>query len=156
MHAVVAQRDAALARAPLPAQGALDSSEGLMGLTPYEFTVCGKSLRWYLKRDVDAILSAAPAQAGDALDERDMMLWLSDDPEVFANGPDDFANDYAANCLSVGDDVEVDVDCTYRAPKRALRIALIPKGDDDDCEVVWKWVERAAMSASQGTTREAE
>lgn len=58
-----------LARAPLPAQGVLDSSEGLMGLRPYEFTVCGTSLRWYLKRDVDVILSAAPAQAGDAMDE---------------------------------------------------------------------------------------
>ena len=162
---------AALARAPLPAQGAEQGS--IRGpLTDAQRDECRhlyRNLRHGFNAADDVIRAAAvygyvngrldfaaPAQAGDARDEQDMMLWLSDDPEVFANGPDDFANDYAANCLSVGDDVEVDVDCTYRAPKRALRIALIPKGDDDDCEVVWKWVERAAMSASQGTTREAE
>jgi len=152
------EKRAALARAPLPGQG--DWRKTMRDLVRVLRGVeCGDDGQWKFIANVCSNaeeLLAAPAQAGDALDERDMMLWLSDDPEVFANGPDDFANDYAANCLSVGDDVEVDVDCTYRAPKRALRIALIPKGDDDDCEVVWKWVERAAMSASQGTTREAE
>lgn len=30
--------------------------DGVEGLKPYEFTVLGKSIRWYLKRDVDALL----------------------------------------------------------------------------------------------------
>lgn len=39
-----------------------DEREGKAGLRPYEFSVSGKSLRWYLKSDVDALLThqAAP------------------------------------------------------------------------------------------------
>jgi hypothetical protein len=98
----------------------------------------------------DAIAQQGASHASNAGEdtERDIMIWLSDDPEMYANGPDDFANDYAANFLSVGDDVTVDVDCAHRLPKRALRITLAPKGDDDDCEVLWKWVDRAAIAAS--------
>lgn len=65
-----------LARAPLPDRGAIDEREGVMGLRPYEFSVCGKSLRWYLKRDVDAILSAAPAQAGDAREDSERLNYI--------------------------------------------------------------------------------
>lgn len=90
-------------------------------------------------------LGAAPAPAAQA----DMILWLSDDNEVYANGPDDFANDYARNCMCVGDDVTVDVDCAHRRPRRTMRIILAPKGDDD-CEVLWKWVDDAAMSQAKG------
>lgn len=53
--------------APPAAVPALDNSPGAAGLKPYEFWVAGVSMRWYLKRDVDALLAAAPAQAVDAL-----------------------------------------------------------------------------------------
>jgi hypothetical protein len=90
-------------------------------------------------KDRLALYLAAPTPATDP--EPDM-LWLSDDNEVFANGPDDFAEDYACNCLRVGEEAEVNVDCANRARKRIMRIAMIPEGDGDDCKVVWKWVER--------------
>lgn len=88
---------------------------------------------------------AAQAQAGEARDVEPDMIWWEDDPEVFANGPDEFAKDYASNCLRTGEEVVVHVDCATRSSKRAMRIAVV-EGDDDD-EVVWKWVDRAAMAA---------
>ena len=42
-----------------------DDREGVAGLRPYEFMVQGQSLRWYLKRDVDALL-ATRTPAADA------------------------------------------------------------------------------------------
>lgn len=104
-------------------------------------------LKPYVYEAAEALLNLATQAADtDARDEPDM-LWLADDNEVFANGPDDFASDYAANCLRVGEEAEVSVDCATRASKRIMRIAVIPKGNDDDAEVVWKWIDRAAMSA---------
>jgi hypothetical protein len=46
----------------------IDEQEGVAGLRPYEFSVCGKSLRWYLKRDVDALfVEQAGAQPVDPI-----------------------------------------------------------------------------------------
>jgi hypothetical protein len=111
--------------------------------------VAGDNPNWEAKllNFARGVIATSAADAKDV--ERDMMLWLSDDNEVYANGPDDFANDYAFNCMSVGDDVTVDVDCAHRLPKRTMRIAVVPKGEDDDAEVVWKWVDRAAIAASR-------
>ena len=53
-----------------------DHREGVAGLRPYEFMVQGQSLRWYLKRDVDALLATrTPAADTDNLADvlRDMM-----------------------------------------------------------------------------------
>lgn len=72
------------------------------------------------------------------------MLWQSDDSERFAHGPDEFANDYAADCLHPGEEEIVDVDCATRASKRTMSISVVDKGDDD-YRVEWKWVERAAQ-----------
>jgi len=82
-----------------------------------------------------ALDAAAPA----GLDEPDM-LWLSDDNEVFANSPDEFAEEYGSNCLMLGDaPVDVKVDCAYRGSKRTMRIGMVEKGDDS--EIVWKWLD---------------
>lgn len=97
-------------------------------------------------------LAAAPAPSqGDASAreaDRDLMLWQSDDTEVYANGPDDFAEDYARNCLRVGEQADVRVDCAYHAKSRTIRISVIDKGDDES-EVMWEWVAAAHNQALQ-------
>jgi hypothetical protein len=52
----------------LTAEKAGGLSEGMAGLQTYEFIVGGKSLRWYMKRDVDALLAQpTAADAGGLL-----------------------------------------------------------------------------------------
>jgi hypothetical protein len=92
--------------------------------------------------------AATPSAPGtpEAPAEPDM-LWQSDDSERFAHGPDEFAEDYAADCLRTGETEVVEVDCATRASKRAMSISVVDKGDDA-YKVEWKWVPRAAQPAN--------
>jgi hypothetical protein len=106
---------------------------------------------------VRAVLAAVKPRAADAPSEPSEpdMLWLSDDPEVYAGGADDFANDYAQN-LAPGDEVEIGVDCAVRADSRKMRIKLIDNGDEDNT-VEWEWVgiRKSRAAEPSATTSEA-
>lgn len=104
----------------------------------------GKGYDW---EPVAATAQGDGEHSGRVADDEPNMLWLHDDGEVFANSPDDFANDYANNSLRPGEHEDVAVDCAYRGSKRTMRISVIDKGDDES-EVKWEWV-AAAHKAQQ-------
>jgi len=93
-----------------------------------------------------AIADEVAAQAGQvAVPDEPDMLWQTDDSERFAHGADEFASDYAADCLHPGEEAVVDVDCAIRASKRTMNISVVDKGGDD-YRVEWKWLDRTAPS----------
>lgn len=70
------------------------------------------------------------------------MYWDADEPEdgTTGDGPQDFASNYAENCLGLGESEIVTVLCANRAHTRKMRIT-VAAADDADTPVTWEWVE---------------
>lgn len=118
--------------------------------------------QWVRLRDVQAALArhcAAPVaeaqpathegEARDAALGEPDMLWDAEDAEnCYGDGPEDFANNYASNCMIDGDECDVEVLCAYRGSKRTMRIALAKNPYDEELSapVSWSWVDAAMAS----------
>lgn len=82
---------------------------------------------------------AREGEAGGVTDEP-TMLWDAEDAEnCYGDGPEDFANNYASNCMMRGEEHEVEVLCAYRGSNRTMRIVMPQIGDEDGC-VTWSWL----------------
>jgi len=91
-------------------------------------------------------LQAVPNEEAGGVTDEPTMLWDAEDAEnCYGDGPEDFANNYASNCMMRGEDHEVEVLCAYRGSNRTMRVVM-PQIDDEDGRVTWSWSDTPAAS----------